>query len=60
MRDMILRLDREVNFHLYIYIWFLESVAGKLVEYDEPSKLMEINSSFSKLVAEYWSSFNKN
>ncbi|CAI9767155.1 unnamed protein product [Fraxinus pennsylvanica] len=29
---------------------------GKLVEYDEPSKLMEINSSFSKLVAEYWSS----
>ncbi|XP_027335892.1 ABC transporter C family member 8-like [Abrus precatorius] len=29
---------------------------GKLVEYDEPSKLMESNSSFSKLVAEYWSS----
>ncbi|KAL2462581.1 ABC transporter C family member 8 [Forsythia ovata] len=29
---------------------------GKLVEYDQPSKLMEINSSFSKLVAEYWSS----
>ncbi|KAK6124957.1 hypothetical protein DH2020_041302 [Rehmannia glutinosa] len=29
---------------------------GKLVEYDEPSKLMETNSSFSKLVAEYWSS----
>ncbi|KAK6125097.1 hypothetical protein DH2020_041161 [Rehmannia glutinosa] len=28
----------------------------KLVEYDEPSKLMETNSSFSKLVAEYWSS----
>ncbi|MCH84472.1 ABC transporter C family member 8-like, partial [Trifolium medium] len=26
---------------------------GKLVEYDEPSKLMDTNSSFSKLVAEY-------
>ncbi|KAF7814158.1 ABC transporter C family member 8-like [Senna tora] len=33
---------------------------GKLLEYDEPSKLMETNSSFSKLVAEYWSSCNKN
>lgn len=33
---------------------------GKLVEYDEPSKLMETNSSFSKLVAEYWSSCRKN
>ncbi|KAH6771586.1 multidrug resistance-associated protein 6 [Perilla frutescens var. frutescens] len=33
---------------------------GKLVEYDEPSKLMEINSSFSNLVAEYWSSCKKN
>ncbi|AES76690.2 ABC transporter-like family-protein [Medicago truncatula] len=32
---------------------------GKLVEYDEPSKLMETNSSFSKLVAEYWSSYKK-
>ncbi|KAL2337977.1 hypothetical protein Fmac_012423 [Flemingia macrophylla] len=32
---------------------------GKLVEYDEPSKLMETNSSFSKLVAEYWSSCRK-
>ncbi|KAI9109391.1 hypothetical protein K1719_019445 [Acacia pycnantha] len=32
---------------------------GKLVEYDEPSKLMETNSSFSKLVSEYWSSCNK-
>ncbi|XP_022721510.1 ABC transporter C family member 8-like isoform X2 [Durio zibethinus] len=29
---------------------------GNLVEYDEPSNLMERNSSFSKLVAEYWSS----
>ncbi|XP_043705213.1 ABC transporter C family member 8-like [Telopea speciosissima] len=29
---------------------------GKLVEYDEPSKLMEVESYFSKLVAEYWSS----
>lgn len=29
---------------------------GKMVEYDEPSKLMQTNSSFSKLVAEYWSS----
>ncbi|KAK2353052.1 ABC transporter C family member [Trifolium repens] len=32
---------------------------GKLVEYDEPSKLMNTNSSFSKLVAEYWSSCTK-
>ncbi|KAL2243254.1 UNVERIFIED_CONTAM: ABC transporter C family member 8 [Sesamum indicum] len=29
---------------------------GKLVEYDEPSKLMETTSFFSKLVTEYWSS----
>lgn len=29
---------------------------GNLVEYEEPSKLMETNSHFSKLVAEYWSS----
>ncbi|XP_015938667.1 ABC transporter C family member 8 [Arachis duranensis] len=29
---------------------------GKLLEYDDPSKLMETNSSFSKLVAEYWAS----
>ncbi|XP_017979302.1 PREDICTED: ABC transporter C family member 8 isoform X2 [Theobroma cacao] len=33
---------------------------GKLPEYDEPSNLMEINSSFSKLVAEYWSSCRSN
>ncbi|KAK7255605.1 hypothetical protein RIF29_29018 [Crotalaria pallida] len=33
---------------------------GKVVEYDEPSKLMGTNSSFSKLVAEYWSSCRKN
>ncbi|GAU27416.1 hypothetical protein TSUD_356520 [Trifolium subterraneum] len=33
---------------------------GKLVEYDEPSKLMNTDSSFSKLVAEYWSSCKKN
>ncbi|KAK2406346.1 ABC transporter C family member [Trifolium repens] len=33
---------------------------GKLVEFDEPSKLMNTNSSFSKLVAEYWSSCRKN
>ncbi|KAI3868941.1 hypothetical protein MKX03_003312 [Papaver bracteatum] len=29
---------------------------GNLIEYDEPSKLMESNSYFSKLVGEYWSS----
>lgn len=29
---------------------------GNLVEYDEPEKLLETNSYFSKLVAEYWSS----
>ncbi|KAJ4844145.1 ATP-binding cassette sub- C member 8, partial [Turnera subulata] len=33
---------------------------GKLLEYDEPSKLMKTNSSFSKLVAEYWSSCSRN
>ncbi|CAL5207703.1 unnamed protein product [Lathyrus oleraceus] len=33
---------------------------GKLMEYDEPSKLMDTNSSFSKLVAEYWSSCRNN
>ncbi|XP_027336486.1 ABC transporter C family member 8-like isoform X2 [Abrus precatorius] len=33
---------------------------GKLVEYDKPSKLMDIDSSFSKLVAEYWSNCNRN
>ncbi|KAK7294325.1 hypothetical protein RJT34_17214 [Clitoria ternatea] len=33
---------------------------GKLVEYDEPSKLLGTNSSFSKLVTEYWSSCRKN
>ncbi|KAH1052000.1 hypothetical protein AAZX31_08G188800 [Glycine max] len=33
---------------------------GKLVEYDDPSKLMETNSWFSRLVAEYWSSCRKN
>ncbi|RDX69508.1 ABC transporter C family member 8, partial [Mucuna pruriens] len=33
---------------------------GELVEYDEPSRLMDTNSSFSKLVAEYWSSCRKN
>ncbi|XP_068648270.1 ABC transporter C family member 8 [Aristolochia californica] len=27
---------------------------GKLIEYENPSKLMETNSSFAKLVAEYW------
>lgn len=29
---------------------------GNLVEYEEPSKLMETNSYFSKLVADYWAS----
>ncbi|WCJ39572.1 ABC transporter C family member 8 [Euphorbia peplus] len=33
---------------------------GELLEYDEPAKLMGINSSFSKLVAEYWSSCKQN
>ncbi|KAK1436884.1 hypothetical protein QVD17_02668 [Tagetes erecta] len=33
---------------------------GKMMEYDEPSKLMETDSFFSKLVAEYWSSCRKN
>ncbi|GJV85153.1 ABC transporter C family member 8-like protein isoform X1 [Tanacetum coccineum] len=33
---------------------------GKMVEYDNPSKLMETDSFFSKLVAEYWSSCRRN
>ncbi|XP_015866661.3 ABC transporter C family member 8-like [Ziziphus jujuba] len=33
---------------------------GKLVEYDEPSELLDANSYFSKLVAEYWSSCRRN
>ncbi|PON35730.1 ATP-binding cassette containing protein [Parasponia andersonii] len=33
---------------------------GKLVEYDEPLKLLDSNSYFSKLVAEYWSSCKRN
>ncbi|XP_058074069.1 ABC transporter C family member 8-like [Magnolia sinica] len=33
---------------------------GKLIEYDQPSKLMETNSSFAKLVAEYWSNCRRN
>ncbi|MQM02131.1 hypothetical protein Taro_034895 [Colocasia esculenta] len=28
---------------------------GKIVEYDNPSKLLETNSAISKLMAEYWS-----
>ncbi|KAL6285506.1 hypothetical protein ACE6H2_009896 [Prunus campanulata] len=34
--------------------------SGKLVEYEEPSKLLDTNSYFSKLVAEYWSSCKRN
>jgi ABC-type multidrug transport system fused ATPase/permease subunit len=33
---------------------------GDLVEYNEPSKLMETDSYFSKLVAEYWASCRGN
>nr|XP_043635961.1 ABC transporter C family member 8-like [Erigeron canadensis] len=33
---------------------------GEIVEHDEPSKLMETDSFFSKLVAEYWSSCRSN
>ncbi|KOM27449.1 hypothetical protein LR48_Vigan406s025900 [Vigna angularis] len=33
---------------------------GKMLEYDEPSRLMDTDSSFSKLVAEYWASCSKN
>ncbi|KAJ7963159.1 ABC transporter C family member 8-like [Quillaja saponaria] len=33
---------------------------GKLLEYDEPSILVETSSAFSKLVAEYWSSCRRN
>jgi len=33
---------------------FVMMSARQLVEYDEPSELMKSNSSFAKLVAEYW------
>uniref|UniRef100_A0A1D1YI66 ABC transporter C family member 8 n=1 Tax=Anthurium amnicola TaxID=1678845 RepID=A0A1D1YI66_9ARAE len=33
---------------------------GNIVEYDKPTNLMETNSAFSKLVAEYWSNCRKN
>lgn len=33
---------------------------GNLIEYDEPAKLMQTNSAFTKLVAEYWSSCRSN
>uniref|UniRef100_A0A7N0TJ04 ABC-type xenobiotic transporter n=1 Tax=Kalanchoe fedtschenkoi TaxID=63787 RepID=A0A7N0TJ04_KALFE len=33
---------------------------GKLMEYDEPSNLMNRNSYFAKLVAEYWASCRRN
>ncbi|KAJ0978937.1 hypothetical protein J5N97_014411 [Dioscorea zingiberensis] len=33
---------------------------GEVVEYDKPSKLMEYNSSFSNLVADYWSNHKRN
>ncbi|XVF26934.1 hypothetical protein REPUB_Repub14bG0063100 [Reevesia pubescens] len=33
---------------------------GKLIEYDEPTRLMGTSSSFSKLVAEYWCSCRRN
>ncbi|XP_031488067.1 ABC transporter C family member 8 [Nymphaea colorata] len=32
---------------------------GELLEYDKPEKLMETNSSFAKLVAEYWSNCSR-
>ncbi|KAH1048139.1 hypothetical protein J1N35_038923 [Gossypium stocksii] len=32
---------------------------GKLIEYDEPARLMGMESGFSKLIAEYWSSCRK-
>lgn len=52
---------------LMLYITYNKSItvdfvglAGKLVEYDVPSKLLDANSYFSKLVAEYWSSCKRN
>ncbi|KAL4560027.1 hypothetical protein LXL04_032175 [Taraxacum kok-saghyz] len=33
---------------------------GEMVEYDDPSKLLETDSFFSKLVSEYWSSCTRN
>ena len=45
---------------LQIYNVDLFEYVGKLGEYDEPSKLLDTNSYFSKLVAEYWSSCNRN
>jgi len=42
------------------YLTYFWCYLGKMVEYDEPSRLMDTNSSFSKLVAEYWASCSKN
>ncbi|XP_050379843.1 ABC transporter C family member 8-like, partial [Argentina anserina] len=43
-----------------IWRFFFSEHVGNLVEYEEPSKLLDTNSYFSKLVAEYWSSCNNN
>ncbi|GAA0154293.1 ATP-binding cassette [Lithospermum erythrorhizon] len=45
------RVPTVIDSHMVIVLSF-----GKLVEYDEPSNLMQRDSAFSKLVAEYWSS----
>lgn len=71
---MVLSYGIQVNYFSFsnfqIYHNFIQSfllshfsllvTVGKLVEYDEPSKLMGTNSWFSNLVAEYWSSCRKN
>ena len=47
LRNSIECLSAKVNFHCF---------AGKIVEYDEPMKLMKKESSlFGQLVKEYWS-----
>lgn len=58
-----IRFDMKYKYiYIYIHCQFLynanrDVIAGKILEYDEPSKLMETTSSaFSKLVSEYWAS----
>ncbi|MQL75000.1 hypothetical protein Taro_007349 [Colocasia esculenta] len=44
------RVPTVVDSHMVMVLSY-----GKIVEYDNPSNLLETNSAFSKLLAEYWS-----
>ncbi|KAL2333038.1 hypothetical protein Fmac_014251 [Flemingia macrophylla] len=58
--DMVMVLSYVQTPTQYTFNSLSPNSYGKLVEYDEPSKLMEDqSSSFSKLVVEYWSSCSR-